>query len=506
MTTLTSERVAAANEAAEGVSTRFHPVATGLLAPGRNAWRSEISARTAVIVDGFDYFRHLEEALRRARRSIMVIGWDFDDSIRLTDDGPPLGELLRGLVEDKPALEVRVLVWSVAVLHAPSPVMPLLFGSPWQQHPRISVRLDTAHPFYAAHHQKIVVIDDALAFVGGIDMTNGRRDTPEHRPDEPRRAGPDGKPAEPVHDVHMAVSGPAAAALGVIARDRWLVATGESLPRPMDAADLDALWPPQLPAEFAGLPVAIARTWPRWRTRPPAYESQAMIRDMLMAAKRHLYIEAQYLSARYVRTALRRLLRRQTGPEIVIVLNRMPDVFVERLVMGENCMRMVRALKKADRYGRLAIFYPVVPGKNGDEPVHVHSKLIITDDQVIRIGSANLNNRSVGLDTECDLALEASDDGDRERIAAIRHGLLAEHLGVEPAAVSAVVAETGSLIRAIERLNRSPRGLRPFPVTPGPAHFVWGTRFLDPEAPFEPGWLLRLGAYRRRAPGLLPAR
>jgi phosphatidylserine/phosphatidylglycerophosphate/cardiolipin synthase-like enzyme len=500
-----SARRNVAEPAAETRSARGRPSAAGLLAPGRNAWRSETSARTAVMVDGFDYFRHLQQALRSARRSIMIIGWDFDDAIRLTDDGPALGDLLRGLVEAHPDLEVRVLIWSVAVLHAPSPVMPLLFGSPWQQHPRISVKLDTAHPFYAAHHQKIVVIDDALAFVGGIDMTNGRRDTPEHRPDEPRRAGPDGKPAEPVHDVHMAVSGPAAAALGVIARDRWLVATGESLPR-ISGADLDALWPPDLPATFSDLPVAIARTWPRWRTRPPAYESQAMIRDMLMAAERHLYIEAQYLSARYVRTALRRLLRRQSGPEIVVVLNRMPDVFVERLVMGENCMRMVRALKKADRHGRLAIFYPVVAGEDGDHAVHVHSKLIITDDQVIRIGSANLNNRSVGLDTECDLALEASDDADRERIAAIRDGLLAEHLGAEPADVAAAVAETGSLIRTIERFNHRPRGLRPFPVTPGPAHFVWGTRFLDPEAPFEPGWLLRLGAYRRRAPGLLPAR
>ncbi len=56
---------------------------------------------TAVIVDGYDYFRHLDHALRQARRSILIIGWDFDGTIRLTDapDAPALGPLLHSLVE-----------------------------------------------------------------------------------------------------------------------------------------------------------------------------------------------------------------------------------------------------------------------------------------------------------------------------------------------------------------------------------------------------------------------
>jgi phosphatidylserine/phosphatidylglycerophosphate/cardiolipin synthase-like enzyme len=78
----------------------------------------------------------------------------------------PLSDpFLRSLVEARPDLEVRILVWSIAVLHAPGSPMELLVGAEWQQHPRIHVKLDTEHPVYAAHHQKIVVIDDRVAFV-----------------------------------------------------------------------------------------------------------------------------------------------------------------------------------------------------------------------------------------------------------------------------------------------------------------------------------------------------
>ncbi len=47
----------------------------------------------------------------------------------------------------------------------------------------------------------------------------------------------------------------------------------------------------------------------------------------------------------------------------------------------------------------------------------VHSKVMIVDDGFLRVGSANLNNRSMGADTECDLAFEASCDEHREFIA-----------------------------------------------------------------------------------------
>ena len=140
--------------------------------------------------------RDLRYAVRTLRRdaalttfAILIIGWDFDGRILLRPDvsGPeqlPLGRLLRSLVEENPRLEVEVLVWSIAVLHAPGAPLPLLLGSDWDQHPRIKVRLDRAHPIYAAHHQKIVTIDDKVAFCGGMDLTVDRWDMARHEPDD----------------------------------------------------------------------------------------------------------------------------------------------------------------------------------------------------------------------------------------------------------------------------------------------------------------------------------
>jgi phosphatidylserine/phosphatidylglycerophosphate/cardiolipin synthase-like enzyme len=111
----------------------------------------------------------------------------------------------------------------------------------------------------------------------------------------------------------------------------------------------------------------------------------------------------------------------------------------------------------------------------------------------MRVGSSNLNNRSVGLDTECDLAIEAGNADERRSIGRLRERLLAEHLGVSPESVAQALAAEGSLVRAIDVLNHNARGLRPFEAmaTSGPVRPVFGTPLLDPKKPFEPLWFLR---------------
>ena len=475
-----------------------------ILAPGRNCWRVEQAARAAVLVDGADYFARLEEALPQARRSIMIVGWDFDGRIRLCpqrgEESLPLGELLRALVETRPELEIRILVWSVAVLHAPGAPLPLLFGAEWQNHPRIALKLDNRHPLYGAHHQKLVCIDDALAFVGGMDLTVDRWDTCRHDAADPLRRKPDGTPYGPVHDVQMVVQGAAARAVGNLARDRWLRATGETLPPvTADAAD-GAPWPPSLAPEFRATPVAIARTEPAWgelRLRP-VREAAALTFDALRAARRSIYIETQYLTARNVRSLLARRLAELDGPEIIVVVTRATHGLIEHFVMGRNRERLVRRLKRADRYDRLRVFHPVVPAEDGECDVLIHSKVIIVDDDFVRVGSSNLNNRSTGLDTECDLAIEAPDAATRAAIGRLRARLLGEHLDVAPEWVLAAITREGSLIRAIERLNRNRRGLRGFVHTPeGPTSSIPGTRLLDPSGPFRPFRLLGRRALAR---------
>jgi phosphatidylserine/phosphatidylglycerophosphate/cardiolipin synthase-like enzyme len=461
--------------------------------------------RAAVLVDGGPYFAHLEDTLRQAQRSILIIGWDFDGRIRLRPDvdaaeSPPVGDLLRSLVEARPELEVRILVWSLAIAHAPGAVAPLLLGAAWQDHPRIQLKLDTTHPIYAAHHQKIVCIDGALAFVGGIDLTIDRWDRPEHLPDDPARVDPDGVPISPVHDIQMVVDGSAAKAVCALGRERWRRATGDQLDDCRAPADV---WPSGLRPDFTGGSVAISRSAPAWGDEPALQETAALTVDALSAARNVIYVEAQYMTASYVGDVLARSLDRQEGPEVIVLMTHRSKGFLEQLVMGLNRDRLIRRLARADRFGRLRIWYPQISSDGVPQQILMHSKLIIVDDLFIRVGSSNLNNRSVGLDTECDLAIEASGDDDRRAIARIRDQLLAEHVGSDADTVAAMIAETGSVIAAVERLNTGPRRLCPFEALTGrgSARPAFGTWFLDPKRPFEPLWFLRRKNRDRREAG-----
>ncbi|MDB5592919.1 phospholipase D-like domain-containing protein [Enterovirga sp.] len=459
-----------------------------ILAPGRNCWRVAEANRAAVLVDGAAYFAALEGALSRARRSVLIVGWDFDGRIGLRPDqpdAPALGPYLRSLVERHPDLEIRILVWSVAVIHAPGSPMQLLLGAEWQHHPRIHVKLDTEHPVYAAHHQKIVAIDDVLAFVGGTDLTVGRWDTPRHDPEDPCRRDPDGRAYPPVHDLQMAVDGEAARAVADVARQRWRVATGEELvPPDHEAADA---WPPELAAEFRNIPIAVARTSPPWKGQRGVRESAALTVDALRAARTCIYLEAQYLTADEIGAVLAEALARPDGPEVVVVVTRRSHGLAERVVMGRNRDRLLRRLKRADRYDRLRVFYPVVPASTGECEVLVHAKLVLVDTCFLRIGSSNLNNRSIGLDTECDLAIEARDEATARAISALRDRLVAEHLCAEAEQVRACLADGNSLVATIDRLNVSSRCLRPLKIDhrPGPVTPVWVTSLFDPERPFR---------------------
>jgi phosphatidylserine/phosphatidylglycerophosphate/cardiolipin synthase-like enzyme len=401
------------------------------------------------------------------------------------EDSPPLGPLLRALVEARPELEVRILIWSVAVLHAPGAPGQLLFGADWQDHARLTLKLDTHHPIYAAHHQKIVCMDDELAFVGGIDLTVRRWDTSRHAIDDPVRLQPDESRYHPVHDVQMAVDGLAAQSLAELARARWKAATGEVL-APVPARRTDP-WPADLDPHFTNVAVAIARTMPAMGDQPAISEVAKLTADALNAARRSIYIEAQYMTASFVGDVLERQLAASDGPEIVVLMTYESHGFAEQLVMGKNRDRLIRRLKRADRHGRLRVYYPCVPAGDGERrQVLIHSKLIIVDDVFLRVGSSNLNNRSIGLDTECDAAT-------RSAIRAMRDTLLAEHLDTSPEAVAEAVAEEGSLVRAVERLNGRPRGMTAFDALRdrGPTRPVLGTRLLDPTGPFEPLWFLR---------------
>jgi len=434
-----------------------------LAVPGRTCWRTERAERIAFLVDGAQYFAALARALERAKRRILIVGWDFHGRTRLRPDATEeelpdeIGPRLRALLERRPELRVHVLEWDYSLLYAVERRLAPWLDSDWCRHERFAFRLDDQHAFGASQHQKLVAIDDALAFTGGFDLTLRRWDTPEHRACDPNRVAPDGKPYDPFHDVQVAVDGGAARALAELARERWRRGTGELLAPVEPGFDP---WPAALEPDARGAPVAIARTEAPANGGPEVREVQALLCAAIAAARESIYVESQYFTAPCVVEALCRRLARRDGPEVLLVLPARCAGWIEQTTMGRLRVDAVRALRAADRHGRLRVLAPFAADGT---PINVHAKLCIFDDRLVKIGSANLSARSLSLDSECDVVLES--DGRRDlsdAIRGLRARLLGEHLDVRAHEFEAVrAAAGGSLVRAVDALAGGARGLRP---------------------------------------------
>lgn len=439
-----------------------------VLVPGRTCWRIEPADRFALIIDAAEYFRHAKAAMLKARYRIMLIGWDFDVRIQFepkeqTLEGPNrLGDFLSWLPKNRPGLRIYLLKWDLGVLQSMGRGMMPIFIYNWMTGKRLRFKLDNMHPVGAAHHQKIVVIDDAMAFCGGIDMTIDRWDTREHLDDHPCRVKPNGDPHGPWHDATTAIDGEAALAVGDLARERWRQATGEDIEPVSAGADP---WPENLDPTIENVDVAIARTLPELDDRKAVNEIEALYVNAIGNARRTIYLESQYFASRKIATALADRLREPDGPEIVLVLPQSAEGWLEQQAMDGARVSLFRMLWGADAHKRFGAFYPVT---ERGEPIYVHAKIMAIDDTLLRVGSSNLNNRSMCFDTECDLAFEARtdspvDDHVRNTIVAVRNDLLCEHLGVQRDAFREALNDlSGSVLTAIGNLLGTGRSLKPF--------------------------------------------
>jgi len=477
-----------------------------LLVPGETCWRIARADRVTPIVDAGNYFPMLKAAMLRARHSIMMIGWDFDTQVRLdpdADDGVPdkLGRFVKHVVRSSPELHVYILKWDMALTFLLKRQVFPYWLFKWLRTHRVHFRLDSEHPHAACHHQKIVVIDDALAFCGSIDCTADRWDTRAHLDNDPRRRRPGGRRFGAFHDITTAVDGDAAKALGELARERWRRATGEELAPPPGGSDP---WPETLDPFLRDVDLAIARTEPEYNGRPQVREIESLYLTAIAAARETIYLESQYFASQRIADALAARLDEPDGPEIVIVNPERTAGWLEEAAMGSARTLLSGRLNERDPHQRFRMYMPVTAG---GEPIYVHAKVMAIDDRLLRIGSSNLNNRSLGFDTECDLAFEAlPGTPDRDRLSRavieLRNDLLGEHLGVAGPDVAAAIADTGSLIAAIDRLRE--RGGKTLNVLPRPEpdeveRLAVRTQVFDPEHPEKPWRLIK-----KRLKELLP--
>ena len=320
-----------------------------------------------VLIDGAHALQAIAVAIAAARSHVHIAGWHLTPDFALTRHETPT--ILRELLADVAArLPVRVLIWA----GAPLPVLrpwrgdarevrdQLMAGS------RIQCALDARERPMHCHHEKTIVIDDRIAFVRGIDLTNfhgDRWDTQDHPPRAPVGW----------HDVAARIAGPAVQDVAENFAMRWHAVTGERLPTvapPSPAGDVEL-------QVVRTVPDGMYRQLPRGDFR--ILESYLRA---LRAARRFIYLENQFL----------------WSPEILAVLRDKPDKG------GDDTRGQLGTLVQADTdQGRLLACTLYAIGGEKDWPVYVHAKVGIVDDAWMTIGSANLNEHSLFNDTEMNL-------------------------------------------------------------------------------------------------------
>ena len=441
-----------------------------VLRAGANTWRIERAARAALLIDAAPFFRAVREALIKAQRTVYIVGWDIDSRCRLVgenctpDDGMPVGfaEFLSALVRERPDLTVHLLLWDYSVVYAMerelSPTLAFHWGTPRQ----VRLCLDDELPLGSSHHQKIIVVDDTLAFSGGLDLTIRRWDTPDHKLDNPNRVDHSGHAYPPFHDVQVMVDGEAARALAELVRERWARASCDA-PEPLEPTGDP--WPDSVEPDFRDVAVGISRTLPIYDGQDEVREVEALFCDMVCAAQKSIYIENQFVTCTDVAQHLARTLQERPHIEVLIIAPRDYGSWIESHTMRSGRVRFMHMIEAAGVADRVRLMYPEVRDGERRAETMIHSKVCIVDDRLLRVGSANLNNRSMGADTECDLTIAAETAEQRRRIAYLRETLLGEHCGVAPEAIAASLARTGSLIRTAETTSNN--GHRLLPIEDG---------------------------------------
>lgn len=441
------------------------------LQPGRNVWRAERAPRAAMLLDAAPYFAAARAAMLAAEHTIHIVGWDLDGETPFhgaegPTDGLPatLGAFLTALVERRPNLKIRLLLWDHSLFYVFERDLMPNYACLWDAPKQIEICLDDVLPIGGCHHQKLIVIDERVAFCGGIDLTRRRWDTPEHLPDDPRRVDPSGESYPPFHDAALVLDGDAARALGDLVRLRWNRSACDRLSvkelKRVAAAPGGDPWPAHVAPEFRDVAVGIARTQPQFGRERMVGEVEALFFDMIDAARDRIHIENQYLTAAAFGERLARRLRANPALEALVVTPARYDSWLLKATMAGGRARFMDALARAGCDDCVRLRAPEVTVGETTASVMVHAKLMVVDDTLLRVGSANICNRSMGLDTECDVVLVAETEAHRAAIQEVQNRLLGEHLGVAPDAVGAEIAAHSSFFDAVDRLARAGDGTR----------------------------------------------
>lgn len=448
-----------------------------LFVPGRNCWRVERATHASMLIDCENYYRALHGALCKARKSIFILGWDIDSRIRLlrgedearATEPCNLFDLLHKKAEENPSLQIYLNKWNYSLLMF-GQERELFAGVKWaaKAKPNIHYCVDDILPMGACHHQKVVVVDDEVAFSGGMDVALGRWDGREHYPENEERTDPgillhshESTPYGPYHDIQMVVAGPAAKALAQLVRERWKLVSDDT-PPPLLPGDPPKLscWPDSAVPDFENVDIAIARTVPPLRQIEAVQEIRPLLLDEISRAENFIYIENQFLTCSEVARAISYRLQQKPSLRVLALSCYNPTGLMERKALWTGRVHFRDLVEQGGVADRVALCYPISRVNGQEKPVRIHSKIMIIDDRYLHLGSANLNNRSMGVDTECDLVIEGRTASVSRKIAAIRTDLIREHTGREAQDIEDMIKSGVSLATLLSDVPASRQHLR----------------------------------------------
>jgi phosphatidylserine/phosphatidylglycerophosphate/cardiolipin synthase-like enzyme len=391
-----------------------------------------------VLIDGSEALPRMAEEIAGATSHVHLAGWFLSPELELSREEEPL--VVRTLLAERAEqIDVRVLLWKGALLplFRPSRGDVRAMQQALTRHTKIACALDGCTGVSHCHHEKVILIDDRVAFVGGIDLTvdgGDPYDTPNHR----ARGGIGW------HDAAVRIEGPAVVDVAEHFRLRWQSAVGERLA------------PPQAPDPVGDVRVQVVRTVPDGVYRAMPHGDFSILESYVSAlrsAERLVYIESQFLWSPEVVDVLTRKLKAPPTDEFRVLI-----LLPARANDGADISRgQVAALIDADD-GNERFLACTVYAREGQlrDVVYVHSKVGIVDDRWLTVGSANLNAHSLLNDTEMNIVTH-----DVEIARSTRLRLWAEHLETDEGSVSGAPATiVDDLWRPIatDQLKRAERG------------------------------------------------
>lgn len=416
--------------------------AAKLFRPGHNCWRSSRAEFVAPLVDCENFYRAIHSAISKARHSIFIVGWDIDSRIRLlhgaAERNSPLpsvvSDLLAKKARENPQLKVYLLRWDSSLAFFSK--RELLLKQVWDQKTPDNVHtwLDRSIPMGGCQHQKVIVVDDEIAFSGGMDIAVQRWDTRDHPVVDLEREDENGIYG-PLHDVQVLVAGPVVRDFAELVRWRWNRVADISC-QPLREVPRENLqqpppaWPAGFPPLLRGIPCAIARTIPFMDDVTPVQEVRQMFLDLIHEAKHFIYLENQFASRQEIAEALNARLKACKKLRVLIISTYRPKSTVECEAYWASRIDFKSILEEGVEKSRVQMLYSSAYDEEGNfGHKRIHSKVTAIDDKYLGIGSSNLSNRSMSLDTECDLVFAADNDIHRQQILQVRNDLIGEHCG-----------------------------------------------------------------------------